>query len=113
MKELKDNLLDEPLTSSDAENIDNGFQWLILGVIKVEDKVKSRPLKSEPDEFVTKLDGKADTGKELGNQGESKSAKSWPWLSFWFRRISQHAFPHPGQSTLFSAPFLTYSVVQT
>ena len=55
---------------------------MILGVIKVEDKVKSRPLKSEPDEYVTKLDGKADTGKELGNQGEIKSAKSWPWLSF-------------------------------
>ena len=76
MKELKDNLLDEFMIGSDAENVEDVFEWLIRDVANVEDKVKSWPLESEPDEVARKLDGKVDTGKELGTVGESKSTES-------------------------------------
>ena len=109
---VKDNLLDELLTGSDTENIENGFGWLIRDATNVEDKVESWPLKSEADDVVRKLDRKVDTGKELGIVRESKSIECWAWLLFWVRGISQHPLPHPGQSTLFSAPCLSHSVTQ-
>ena len=63
VKKLKDNLLDELLTGFNAENVQNGFEWLIRGVINVKDQVESWPFRSEPDEVVRKLDGKVDAGK--------------------------------------------------
>ena len=112
MKELKENALEELLTGSDTENVDSALEWLICDTINVEDKVESWPLKSAPDEAVRKLGGNDDTGKKLGNIGESKSTDCWAWLLFWLIQISQHPSPHPGQSTPFSAPYLSHSILQ-
>ena len=95
MKELKDNALEEILTGSDAENVDNALEWLICDTINVEDKVESWPLKSAPDEAVRKLGGNDDTGKKLDNIEESKPTDCWAWLLFWFIQTSKYPITTP------------------